>query len=336
MDLKVGLISTESIITPPPEYGGIESVVYNLAKGLVAKDIDLTLFACNQSKSPSKLVEVIEQGWGRTGQCEEFERRMINMKDLIRTFDVVHDHSHQKPCWKIHDHVLNTMHWEQHPAQCNYINVTAISNYIAGWLQQHMSDREIPVVHHGIDISDYKYNDKKGDYFLYLSAIYQEKGALVALDVAKDMGFEMYFAGRRGRAAEKVEADIEAGHNNIHYLGQVSMEKKVELYSNAKALIFPSGYNPSKWIEPLGLVVIEAMASGTPVIGWNAGALKETIVHEKTGFLCSSIDEIKTAVNRIDEISCRECRRWVEENFTIESMTKKYINLYQRVLEGRF
>ena len=148
--MKVALVSTEALTTPPRKYGGIELLVYDLCKGLTEEGIDVTLFACNGSQSPSgKLVEVIEEGWGRTGQCEEFERRIIDLKKTLKHFDIVHDNSHRKPCWKVHNRVINTMHWEQNPRSCHYNNIVAISEGLANWLKPRNRGGKVRIVHHG-------------------------------------------------------------------------------------------------------------------------------------------------------------------------------------------
>lgn len=350
--MKVALISTEALKTPPTRYGGIESMVYDLCKGLTEAGIDTTLFACNDSKSPSgKLVEVIEEGWGKTGQCEDFDRIMVSMKEVIDNFDVVHDNSHMKPCWKIHDRVLNTIHWRQHPAQCNYNNVVAISELLANWIRPLNLERDVKVVHHGCDLRKYCFgkdiskknngernreneeiNEEKNDRFLFLSAMTQAKGADIALSIAKDMNLKIDFAGLGGTLSEMIIQESKV-NPNICYLGEVTEEQKIYLYQNAKGLIFPTGAH-GDWEEPFGLVAIEAMSCGTPVITWNSGAMPEVVVHNRTGFICNSIEEMKNAIRNIDNIKYEDCRNHIEKNFTYQAMAEKYIELYKKLLNN--
>ncbi len=331
--MKVALISTESLITPPKRYGGVESMVYDLCKGLSERGIDVTLFACNSSQSPSgKLVEVIEEGWGKTGQCEEFERRIINMKKTLKHFDVVHDNSHKKPCWKIHKRVLNTMHWRQRPRK-HHENVVAISEELAGWIRPRNRGKDVKVVHHGCDISKYRFQKDKSDRFLFLSAITPAKGADVTFSISKDMGLKIDFAGLGGSVSGIIEQESKI-NSNIRYLGEVTEEQKISLYQNAKALIFPTGIH-GNWTEAFGLVAIEAMSCGTPVITWNNGAMPEVVDHNHTGFICNSIEDIKNAIINIDNIKQEDCRKHVEENFTYQVMAKKYIKLYKKLLDGK-
>ncbi len=332
--MKVALVSTEALVTPPKRYGGVESMVYDLCKGLVERGVDVTLFACNGSQSPSgKLVEIIEEGWGRTGQCEDFEKRIVDMKSKLKKFDVVHDNSHSKPCWKVHKRVINTLHWEQNPRQCHNKNVVAISEQLANWARHRNKGKDIKVVYNGCDFSKYAFKKDKSSRFLFLSAMTPAKGADVALSVAKDMNLEIDFAGLGGTTSAAVEQESKI-NSNIRYLGEVTEEEKVSLYQNAKGLIFPTGVHGG-WTEGFGLVSIEAMSCGTPVIAWNNGALPEIVAHNQTGFICNSIDDIKNAIRNIDSIKQEDCRNRVEENFTYQVMAKKYIKLYKKLLDGK-
>lgn len=337
--MEVALVSTETLITPPEKYGGVENVTYDLCRGLVEKGVDVALFACIGSRSPSgRLVEVIEQGWGKPGQVEEFERRMVDMKKYLRSFDVVHDNSHSKPCWKIHDRVINTLHWAHHPFNCGYRNVVAISGMLAKMVgpanrvSELFREKEVKVVHNGCDLSKYRFKNNKSERFLFLSALGPSKGADVALELAMNMALPMGFAGLGGITAGAIEKESET-NPNIRYYGEVTEEEKIALYQDARALIFPTGVH-GDWEEPFGLVAIEAMSCGTPVITWNSGAMPEVVVNGKTGFVCNSIQELEDAVNNIDSIRHEDCRDHVRNNFTYQAMADKYIELYRKVLNG--
>lgn len=309
-------------------------MVHDLCKGLVEKDVDVTLFACNGSQSPSgKLVEILEEGWGRTGQCEEFTKRIVDMKHYLKKFDVIHDNSHIKPCWKIHKRVVNTLHWEQNPGQCHHKNVVAISEQLANWAKPRNKGKTIKVVYNGCDFSKYSFKKAKSNRFLFLSAMTPAKGADIALSVAKDMNLKMDFAGLGGTTSVSIEEES-ITNSNIRYLGEVTEEQKIALYQNAKALVFPTGVHGG-WTEAFGLVAIEAMSCGTPVIAWNNGAMPEVVSNNQTGFVCNSIEDIKNAIRNIDNIKQEDCRKRVEKNFTYQVMAKKYIKLYKKLLDGK-
>lgn len=331
--MKIALISTESLITPPKRYGGVEYMVYDLCKGLAEAGIDVTLFACNGSQSPSgKLVEVIEEGWGKIGQCESFEKRIVDMKHTLKKFDILHDNSHKKPCWKIHKRVLNTMHWRQRPKK-HHKNVVAISEKLADWIRPRNRGKEVKVVYNGCDLSKYEFKKEKGSRFLFLSAMTPAKGADVALSIAKEMNLKIDFAGLGGSVSGIIEQESKI-NSNIRYLGEVTDAEKLYLYQNAKALIYPTGVH-GDWSEPFGLVAIESMSCGTPVITWNSGAMPEIVANNQTGFICNSLEDLKNSINNIDNIKRESCRNHVEENFTYQTMAKRYIKLYKKLLNDK-
>lgn len=173
-------------------------------------------------------------------------------------------------------------------------------------------------IYSGINLDDFIYREKKGDYFLFLAKVsWKVKNVDLAIKLAKVMGFRLIVAGGWRLSFRR----------NIKFVGEVDDKEKAELLAGAKALIFPTN-----WEEPIGNVTLEAMASGTPVITTNKGAMPEVITSE-VGFRCDTFEEFKEAINRIDEISPRKCRKRVEENFTAGIMTRNYIKAYQRIIQ---
>jgi len=173
-------------------------------------------------------------------------------------------------------------------------------------------------VYSGINLDDFIYREKKEDYFLFLSKVsWKVKNVDFAIRLAKMMGFKLIVAGGWRFSFRR----------NIKFVGEVDDKEKAELLAGAKALIFPTN-----WEEPFGLVTIEALASGTPVITTNMGAMPEVVTPD-VGFRCNTFEEFQEAINRADEISPRKCRERVEENFTAEIMTGKYINAYEKIIQ---
>ncbi|MDH5174700.1 MAG: glycosyltransferase [Elusimicrobiota bacterium] len=173
-------------------------------------------------------------------------------------------------------------------------------------------------IYSGINLDDFIYREKKGDYFLFLAKVsWKVKNVELAIKLAKVMGFRLIIAGGWRLSFRR----------NIKFVGEVDDKEKAELLAGAKALIFPTN-----WQEPIGNVTLEAMASGTPVITTNRGAMPEIITSE-VGFRCDTFEQFKEAINRIDEISPGKCRERVEENFTAEIMTRNYIKTYQRIIQ---
>ena len=173
-------------------------------------------------------------------------------------------------------------------------------------------------IYSGINLDDFIYREKKEDYFLFLAKVsWKVKNVDLAIKLAKVMGFRLIVAGGWRLSFRR----------NIKFVGEVADKEKAELLAGAKALIFPT-----KWEEPIGNVTLEAMASGTPVITTNKGAMPEIITSD-VGFRCDTFEEFKEAISRIDEISPRKCRERVEENFIARIMTRNYIKAYEKIIQ---
>lgn len=264
-------------------------------------------------------------------------------KHRVPEFDIVHDHSWfgfpylvkrdnpNLPIKVIHTHHGHVT-WRT-PPPVPYPNLCTVSNYMANEISAQLG---IPVrtVHNGIDLSEFKYRENKEDFFLYLGRIARYKQPHVCIDLAKRFRFRLIIAGEHIMVEDPLYvADIQRraadSYGLVTFLGRISNEMRVDLLSRAKAVLIPSWFK-----EPLGLVSLEAQASGTPVIALNDGGLPETIKHGKTGFICNSIEEMGKAINRVDRIDPKECRKWAK-NFGGERMCEKYLSLYREILEGR-
>jgi glycosyltransferase involved in cell wall biosynthesis len=184
-------------------------------------------------------------------------------------------------------------------------------------------------IYHGVDTNLFAYNETPEDYFLYLGRITEEKGIHYAIEAAKAAGVRLLIAGRsyatEGYWHTHLEPHIDGV--NVSYVGEADLERKIELYRNAKGLLFPTQYD-----EVFGLVMIEAMSCGTPVIGWNKGSVPEVIQDGETGYLVSSIEEMTEAIQNIDKIDRKACRKRVEELFSVEKMVRGYLRVYERII----
>jgi glycosyltransferase involved in cell wall biosynthesis len=187
-------------------------------------------------------------------------------------------------------------------------------------------------VYNSTDINKYKFCEKKEDYMFFVGNSTKTKGPDLAIKVARRVKGKLIMATKVDdkyrnffNSAIKPYAD---GKNMILH-EKISFEKKLDLYQHAKCLLFPI-----RWEEPFGLVMIEAMACGTPVVAMNRGSVPEVIKHGETGFVADNYGEFVEYVKRVDEIDPRKCRKWVEKNFTIGKMTDGYLKVYKKLLKG--
>jgi glycosyltransferase involved in cell wall biosynthesis len=217
------------------------------------------------------------------------------------------------------------------------------------------------VIHHGIDIEDYPYKDNSGklDYLFSIGRITADKGQDKAIEIARKTGSRLILAGnvqnkpkdgaffrklkksidlvadagKEFSAAdyyEKVMKPILDSDAQIIYIGEVDSDRKKLWYAHARATLFPI-----QWGEPFGLVLIESMACGTPIIAFNKGSVPEIVIHGETGFVVETMDEMVSAVGSIKNISPFNCRRHIKDNFSIASMSGKYSELYETLLDKR-
>jgi glycosyltransferase involved in cell wall biosynthesis len=209
----------------------------------------------------------------------------------------------------------------------------AVSNHIAEEYKNKLNLKglasRVHTIHNGIILDNFDFSSGKGDYLLYLGRITEDKAPHLAIQVARDTGHKIVVAGGiinenaqyqdEGYVAREIKPLL---GSNVEWYGPANLKQKVELFKNAKAVIFPR-----QSYEPFGIVPIESMACGTPVIAFNHGGPAETIVDGKTGFLIESYLEMKEAVGKIGEIDRSECRKHVEDNFDYRLMGKKYFQL---------
>ena len=186
-------------------------------------------------------------------------------------------------------------------------------------------------VYNGIDPEKSDYNEKPEDYFAFLGRYAYEKGADIAVKVAVEAGEKLRMAGTRwgdGFYNEKIKPFLKK--DRIEDVGFLEKEKVSEFLRNAKALLFPV-----RWQEPFGLVMIEAMACGTPVIAFDNGSVSEVVSHGKTGFIVKNEAEMAEAIKSINKINRRECRARVEKYFTTDRMVDGYENVYEKIINAK-
>jgi glycosyltransferase involved in cell wall biosynthesis len=340
--MRIGIVAPPWTPIPPLLYGGIEVVVDQLARGLQAAGHDVLLFATGDSTCPVPTRWVLPAAEGqRIGVAVPELRHVIHAYEAVADCDVVHDHTLIGPfyCERFpHLPVATTIHGpfndeltDLYRANAYRVPIVAISH------AQRRDAPDIPVarvIHHGVDASQFPVGDGAGDrdgpYLLFLGRMSEDKGAHRAIEAARKAGYRILLAAKmrepaeRAYFAEMVEPLL---GDDAHYLGEVSHERKLELLAGAAAVLFPI-----RWNEPFGMVMIEAMACGTPVLAFPEGAAPEVIDDGRTGFLCGDEAAMVDAITRLPELSRADCRAAVEGYFSTERMVADHVGLFESML----
>lgn len=300
-----------------------------------------TIAARGSARPPKgKLIETVDARM----KFEDEEASYQMCKNVLKGFDIVIDDSHQKFSYLAKDatpdkiKVLGVLH--THPTYQTPPNrgKTWPANYVAVSKKHAMnySGRlgiTIRDAYNGINMERYVFQKEKGARFLWVGRFEAFKGAHIAIHLARTLGLQLDLVGKNSDSpVEYVQqcANMTAGQDNIRYLGEVADDVLVKLYGSARAVLCPY-----MWEEPLGLVQLEAQACGTPVISTTMGAIPETILHGKTGFLCNSVDEMAAAVKNLDAIDAADCREFVQAKFSREVMARRYEELCREIVDGK-
>jgi len=326
---------------PPKAYGGTERVVSYLTEELVRQGHDVTLFASGDSQTAAHLVASSSQALRLAdGVVDPIAHTIVQLEDVANRaseFDVIHwhlDYFHFPMSRRLGVPQLTTLHGrldirDVQPLYDEFTDmpVVSISDDQRAPLPQ---ARWAATIHHGLPPDEFEPSYEPGRYLAFLGRISPEKRADRAIEVARRAGMPL----RIGAKVDQVdqvyfEENIEPllGHDHVEWVGEVAGREKVELLRNAAALLFPID-----WAEPFGLVMIEAMACGTPVIAYRSGSVPEVVSDGVSGFIVESIDESVAAVQRLDKIDRRETRAAFERRFTVERMARDYVDLYERLV----
>lgn len=355
--MRIAMIAS-NYIRVPPNYrklpigwiGAIETVVYNLTNALVDRGHEVTLFASGDSKTKAKLVSVIKHPQDFYKKDGTINKEALIDEDLFLickackmakrgNFDIIHSHHYTRTLFFspfLPMPVVQTLH--SPPSE--------LTNRFLEYFDKNMhficisnnQKRSLPAlsfvrtVYHGIDLKKFKFNNKPDDFFIFSSRIVPEKGLDIAVRLAKKLNIKLIITGPLPNS-QKDYFDREIKpylDNKIKYLGVLNQLKLKELMSKARALLMPI-----RWEEPFSLVIIEAMAFGTPVIGFSRGSIPELIINNKTGFIVDTEDQMARAIGRVNLLNRVDCRRHVKKNFSITKMTENYENVYREIINRK-
>ena len=340
--MRIAVLSPTWFPVPPPLYGGIEHVVSLLADKLVEAGHDVTLFASGDSHTKARLVSVYREAPSRrVGQTLPEIWHAVACFRRADEFDVINDHSGLAACalaGVVETPVAHTVHGpldgEFGLIYQDLLPLVARVGLISISMNQREPMPGLPWLANcpnAIDLSVYPCHPHRGDYLLFLGRMTADKGCHRAIAVAMGAGLPLKIAGKNREPKERAYFDeLVRPHlrGDIEYLGEVSHGEKVELLQNARATLFPI-----EWEEPFGLVMIESMACGTPVIATRWGAVPEVIEDGRSGVIVDSYHDMVEALARADELDPIECRRYVEERFSPERMVADYLAAYEAAID---
>ena len=327
---------------PPFRYGGIELIVSLLSDELVRRGHEVTLFASGDSITIGNLKSVHDQALRLDPDIREpglYEQMMLS--EVYRGahhFDIIHSHvgcAALPYCGFVKTPTVHTMHGIFTPDNEKMFRQFAWQPYISiseAQREPRLGLNYIHTVYNGIDTAIYPFQatPTQPAYLAFVGRLSPEKGPVQAIKIARATGYPLKMAGKidavdRDFYREQIEPLIDG--EQIQYLGEVSHEQKVQLLSGATVTLFPVN-----WREPFGLVMIESMATGTPVIGMALGSVPEVIAHGKTGFVCRSLEKMIEAIPAAIELDRQTCRDYVLSRFSVQSMTNEYEKAYQVAL----
>ena len=329
---------------PPKYYGGTERVVSYLTEELVRQGHDVTLFASGDSETKAHLVAACRRSLRMDKHCvDRLAHHMLMLEHVVQRaaeFDIVHFHT-------------DYLHFPlSRREQITHVTTLHGRLDLPDLVPLYQEFREMPVisisngqreplpwanwqatVYHGLPADMYQFRDKTGTYLAFLGRVSPEKRVDRAIEIAKQVGIPLKIAAKVDRVdKDYFETVVEPllRHPFVEFVGEIGEGEKEEFLSNAYALLFPID-----WPEPFGLVIIEAMACGTPVIAYRGGAVPEVMEEGHTGFIVEGLEDAVDAVRRVPELSRKRCREVFDHRFTAARMAHDYVQVYERLTNTR-
>lgn len=351
--MRIAVVAPPYLPVPPIGYGGTEKIVSLVTDGLVENGHDVTLFASGDSSTKAKLVSIFPQALGNSGFSKtsallpllQYRECFLRQDE----FDIIHNHTQYLGLFtfeKAKPKVVHTWHGSIYKDETTEEKRLVLEKFknsnfisISNNQREAMTDLNfIQTVYNGVDLSEYSFAESpKNSYLLWLGRITEKKGPLPAIKVAKELNMPLVMSGTIDPIDQEYFDSVIKPELNTKIITFYSELKKIEeikkLYQNALCTLYPIS-----WHEPFGLVMVESMACGTPVIAYNIGSVPEIVTDAKTGFIVDpaiGIAGLKDAVKRIGQIKRSDCRKDVVARFSKERMTKDYIEAYKKLVEIR-
>ena len=333
--MRIGLIAPTWLPIPAPAYGGTETVVDTLARGLQAAGHEVHLVAHPDSTCPVPTSSVVLAGdTTRMGRASIELEHALGAYQQLQGCDIVHDHTLAGP-------IIAARYPEMAVVATNHMPFTRTMTAIFGAAvphvgliaisHSHAASTTLPiagVVHHGIDVAEFPVGNGGGGYVAVLARMTPDKGIHRAIAIAKAACVPLRIAAKmkEPREREYFEQYVEPELNGeIQYLGELDHVRKRKFLGDAVALL-----NPIMWPEPFGMTMVEAQACGTPVVGCPRGAAPELVEHGVTGFLSDDDDELASALRTLDRFDRGACRQRVADRFSARRMVDAHLEVYER------
>ncbi len=336
--LRIAVLAPISWRVPPRHYGPWEQFASLLTEGLVARGLDVTLFATGDSNTAARLASVAARGWsedGETGDAKVLECLHISaVFERAAEFDLIHNSFDFLPLTYsalVPTPVLTTIHGFSSPA---IVPVYEKYNGYGAYVAISESDRHprldyLATIHHGIDTDDFPLQSCPDEYLLFFGRIHPDKGTTEAIEIARRAGLPLVMAGivqDRNYFEHRVAPSVDG--SSVRYLGPVGPDRRAAVLGGALALLHPIDFD-----EPFGFSVVEAMACGTPVIAFRRGSMPELIDDARTGFLVDDVEQAADAVSRVGKLDRADVRRVAVERFGRDRMVDDYLAAYETVLD---
>ncbi len=346
--LKIAIIAPPFATIPPKGQGGTERIAYQMTEGLSEKNHAVTLFGAGKYKGKADYVQIFK----KTISERKNDNSLIESSRALRIetayiakvmgeiakrkdFDVIFNHCRGGYLFLplaeyIEKPIITILHLPLFKESAEVFSAYKKPNLVTISDSQRKGFSNInylATVYNGVPLSEFKFQEKPSDYFLFMGALGEHKNPKEAILASKKAGVKLIIAGGKKREpyfSEEIKPLID--NKQIRYVGSVSGKKRTDLFRQAKGFLFPI-----KWEEPFGLVMAEAMACGTPVIAYPKGAVREVVENKKTGFIVRNAGEMAKAIKDIDKIDRKKCRERVEKYFSTEKMVEDYEKLCYKV-----
>ena len=337
--MRIAIIASPFIPVPPLRYGGTELFIATLVDALTAKDVDVVVYANGESNINAELRwRYPRSDWPlaneSAGMTKELDHLSCALEDAAEDCDIVHVNSALAIPFSrfTSSRMVYTLHHAYDAALAELYSQYQNVSYVAISRNQGSlyPELNLQAIHHGIDVNQYRLTEKKSGYLSFLGRIAPLKGVHTAIKVAKGAGIPLKIAGEiQPIFKDYYEAEVKPHIDGrfIEYVGEADLGNKNELLGSSLGMLFPI-----QWEEPFGLVVVEAMACGTPVFAFGRGAVHEIVCEGVSGSICTSVEDMISCVQRMRFKPCL-VRQWVERNFSADVMASRYLEFYRSLVE---